>query len=179
LAAKCHDTGKQDERFQGWLRGGNLLKARIAPKPLAKSGGQSTRSSRERARARSGYPKGGRHELVSVRLLEQAAEQLAASHDRDLALHLIAAHHGCCRPFAPVIFDEHPVSVSHSSNGLAVATSSATELERLDSGVAERFWKLVRKYGWWGLAWLEAIFVLADHRRSEAEQQTDERETEA
>lgn len=172
LAARWHDAGKQDERFQAWLRGGDVFKARLAPKPLAKSEGQSTRGERERARSRSGYPKGARHELVSVRLLEEALARLPlnVAHDRDLVLHLIAAHHGRCRPFAPVIRDESPVTVRHESAELTVEALSATKLERLDSGVSERFWKLIRKYGWWGLAWLEAILVLADHRRSEKEQ---------
>jgi hypothetical protein len=29
----------------------------------------------------------------------------------------------------------------------------------------------VRRFGWWGLAWIEAVFVLADYRVSEAEMQ--------
>lgn len=170
LAARWHDAGKQDSRFQAWLHGGDVFKARLAPEPLAKSEGQSTRAERERARSRSGYPKGARHELLSVRLLEQAASELNAAHDRDLVLHLIASHHGHCRPFAPVIVDKDCFQVRHQSKGVVVEASNRTELERLDSGVSERFWKLIRKYGWWGLAWLESLLVLADHRRSEWEQ---------
>lgn len=173
VAAQWHDVGKLDERFQAWLRGGDLLKARLSSQPLAKSGGLTSRAARRRARERSGYPDGARHELLSTRLLETRAEPLSTAFDRDLVLHLIAAHHGYCRPFAPVVLDEPPVEVSYVIDGRRVTSSSATGLERLDSGVAERFWRLVRRYGWWGLAWLEAVFVLADHRCSEAEQQED------
>lgn len=172
LAAKLHDLGKADPRFQVWLHGGSEITARRSPRPLAKSGGLPlSAAARRAARERSGYPKGGRHELLSVRLAESAADALEHAHDRDLVLHLIASHHGHCRPLAPVVRDPVPVPVEYRPDGKSFRSdSTATGLERLDSGVAERFWRVVRRYGWWGIAWLEAILRLADHRRSESEQ---------
>ncbi len=37
-----------------------------------------------------------------------------------------------------------------------------TPMHRLDSGITERFWKMNRKYGWWGLAFVESLVRLAD-----------------
>ena len=170
LAAQLHDVGKLDPRFQVWLRNGDRLAAACAISPLAKSGSvPRTPRAIEAARRKSGYPKGARHELVSVRLAEAAAQALASATDRDLVLHLIGTHHGRCRPFAPVVFDEAPVDVTFPAGN--TQTSSATGLERLDAGVPEGFWRLVRRYGWWGVALLEAVVRLADHRVSAQEQQ--------
>jgi CRISPR-associated endonuclease/helicase Cas3 len=71
------------------------------------------------------------------------------------------------------VIDDIPMDVAMNFQGRQLIHSSATGLEFMDSGVAERFWALTRRYGWWGLAWLEAIMRLADHRRSEAEQQNE------
>ena len=118
-----------------------------------------------------GIPTAGRHELLSVRLLESLPVPLPVPEELyDLLLHLVASHHGYCRPFAPVVEDATPVSVRLDLKGKKYSSNSQTALERLDSGVAERFWRLTRQYGWWGLAWLEAILRLADHRRSEWEE---------
>jgi len=86
--------------------------------------------------------------------------------DRDLVLHLIASHHGRCRPFAPVVPDNAPVDVQVGDR----RSTSDHGLERASSGITERFWKLTDRYGWYGLAYLETILRLADHRRSEEEQ---------
>jgi len=168
-AGRLHDIGKADPRFQALLRGGNPwtqggLLAKSTDMPQGKS-------AYARARRAVGYPENGRHELLSVRLAESVPGLLTDDSDfRDLVLHLIESHHGHCRSFAPVVYDSDPVNMSLNLNGSRFSARSDTRLERLDSGVSERFWRLTRRYGWWGLAWLEAIFRLADHRRSEWEE---------
>jgi CRISPR-associated endonuclease/helicase Cas3 len=167
LAAHLHDLGKADPRFQVWLREGDRIAA-LRGTLLAKSPRMApSRFARERARQRAGYPQGGRHELLSVRLAESAPALLAAAHDRELVLHLVESHHGHCRPFAPVVVDQAPLTVRIAHEGHALAASSATGLERLDSAVADRFFAVQTRYGWWGLSYLEAVMRLADHRASE------------
>lgn len=163
-AGVAHDLGKADPRFQAWLQGGRPGVGSL----LAKSWDmpQHPQVSRQ-ARERAGYPEGGRHELLSVRLLEAAG--LEKVRNADLVCHLIESHHGHGRPFAPVVPDPKPCHVGHPAKRSAGA-SSATLLERLDSGVAERFWLLNRQYGWWGLPWLESLLRLADRIESAEEQ---------
>lgn len=176
VAGQLHDAGKADPRFQGWLHGGNRRAADLYPHPLAKSiVPMPTPRDRAQARERAGYPRGGRHELLSVRLAEcsSALPQDLGEGARDLILHLIGAHHGFCRPFAPVNDDPQPVEVTLQQSGRALRASSATGLERLDSGVAERFWRLTRRFGWWGLPYLEGLLRLADWACSEPVAESD------
>ena len=172
-AGLLHDTGKADPRFQALLNGGKRLPA---PKePLAKSASMHrTRTALQIARDNSGYPVGGRHELLSVRLAESAPELLPDDPLlRELTLHLVASHHGYCRPFAPVVIDEDAPEVRYRLHGQELTWTGPTHLEHLAAETTRRFWTLIEAYGWWGLSWLEAILRLADHRRSEWEELSD------
>lgn len=171
-AGRLHDVGKADPRFQLWLHAGDEISARFGDL-LAKSAipWQGVLARKE-ARRRAQYPEGQRHELVSLDMIESSSE-LKARVEADgghweLVLHLVAAHHGWCRPLAPVL--QLPAgdgdAVAFAVDGVALEGSTAHGRDRLDSGVAARFWTLSRKYGWHELAYLEAILRLADHRRS-------------
>lgn len=151
MTAKVHDIGKADERFQQML-----YRSRIHPTELrAKDDGEKL------DRKINYYPKGFRHELISSEL----AKEIVTS-DKDLFLHLVESHHGHCRPFVPIIIDNENITVEYILDGKTLQACASTGLEHVGSGAAKRFWKCVRRYGWWGLAWLESLFILADWEAS-------------
>lgn len=178
-AAALHDIGKADPRFQLMLRGGNEIDYLKDAELLAKSGmSPESRAEQERARKVSGYPRGARHEVQSVAMLEQAKATFSPRvQDLDLVFHLVGSHHGYCRPLAPIFQDDLLVEVcvhAHSVEGrysLDLTASSDHRHYRLDSPVADRFWRVVNRYGWLEICWLEALLRLADHRASEEEQE--------
>ena len=89
---------------------------------------------------------GFRHELASLRYVE--GELINEPEPaRDLALHLISAHHGHARPcFEKKAYDRE----------------NRRESERLAIETAQRFGRMQQYYGAWGLAYLEAVFKAAD-----------------
>ncbi len=165
-AARFHDYGKADPRFQILLRNGDEVAARFADKPLAKSKWiPMGKARRAQIQVQSKAPKGFRHELLSLLFAE--AGQMGPDIDREVALQLIAGHHGKCRPLAPVVFDEKPGAVEFAGIAISEEARTLNPAHRLDSGVAERFWTLTRKHGWWGWSYLETVFRLADWQASE------------
>lgn len=143
LAADWHDHGKKRERWQRLL---------VFPSDhdrtdevMAKSGASMKRD-----------PRGYRHEFGSIRefndaflegtLLDNFGKPISPE-IFDMAMHLIASHHGRGRPHFPKGgFDPE---CEARSDGIHTAT-------------IRRFAKLQKKYGWWRLAWLENLLRCAD-----------------
>ena len=181
LAAFLHDVGKADIRFQRYLAG-----SRWTPvtEVLAKSGSPRSTSEDKQLRARVALPQAWRHEALSVRIALQHPA-FAEAHDPELVLWLIGTHHGYGRPFFP--HDDALDDEKRTLKGFEPFVDEALLLEpgpgpqRSDfvfasvgpDGNRYTDWtgimdSLAERYGVWGLARLEAIVRLADHRASEA-----------
>lgn len=139
LAARFHDYGK---RRRYWQRGIGNLDENIW---LAKAGGK--------LRPRT-LDEPYRHEFGSLRdaELEDEFKKLGAD-ERDLVLHLIAAHHGRARPHFPIEEAHDPESPPADSEAIAIE-------------VPRRFARLQRRFGRWGLAYLESLLRAADYAAS-------------
>jgi CRISPR-associated endonuclease/helicase Cas3 len=154
MAGEWHDAGKADRRFQRQLDpyGDHQVL-------LAKSGLPSEEW--ERARTASGWPKGGRHELLSTRLLEAwLAQGQSACEDTDLVLHLVSSHHGWGRPMPATVDEQRPSRVTIRLQGSEVSVSGDLSLPDWDQ--PGRFRRLCERYGYWGLALMEAVLRQAD-----------------
>ncbi|MEW6707759.1 MAG: type I-U CRISPR-associated helicase/endonuclease Cas3 [Pseudomonadota bacterium] len=134
-AARAHDLGKQRRVWQ------NSIRRRTEPW-LAKGPMQPSELGHYR------HELGSLHDGDLTGLSEEA---------KDLALHVIAAHHGRARPHFPAIESYDP----ELKDDVVAA---------LVHDVPRRFDRLQRIYGRWGLAWLESILRAADVLGSEDEE---------
>ena len=162
IAGRLHDIGKVDRRFQDQLVGGDPVELELRrDAPLAKS--------LPAARYVRRYPAGMRHEMASMAMIESNADVLSDANDKDLVLHLVGTHHGWGRPLPPIAEDPEPRMLSYTFDDRFMQVNSDLAASSLALDMADRFWILVARYGYYGLAWLEAILRLADHQQSAEE----------
>lgn len=137
IAARFHDHGKKRKQFQTVL--GNVDYPKVV---LAKSGKKS-------GRVTELY----RHEFGSLVDLERQQEfrDLTDEDQKDLMRHLIAAHHGRGRPHFPA---DEAFDPDHGGT------------DEIAAAVPRRFARLQRRYGRWGLAYLESLLRAADYAAS-------------
>ena len=156
-AATLHDIGKADPRFQRWLD-----PRRESGSLLAKS--YAKRHRWEAMRVSSGWPRGGRHEELSARLVRAWLAQTpdwGSPLQRDLLVHLVVSHHGKGRPLVQPANDGATGAVSAVVEGMAVTADA--DLALIDWEQPSRFRRLQEQLGPWGLALLEAVVIRADH----------------
>jgi CRISPR-associated helicase cas3, anaes-subtype len=161
-AARWHDLGKVDPRFQAMLFGGDPIRAELADEPLAKSGmPPGDRQQFLRARKLSGLPRGARHETWSEVLVANHLAGMSDTYrgDPELLCHLVASHHGHARPFLPPVLDTGKHTLEAVVDGIQVVSALPAGVRLSD---ADRFARLNARYGRWGLALLEAIVRCAD-----------------
>jgi CRISPR-associated endonuclease/helicase Cas3 len=140
LAGLHHDDGKDDPRFQV------TLQADPDDAALAKSHGLSP-AQWLAAYARSGLPRGWRHEQLSAALCRAA---LDGHVERDLVTRLVGTSHGRGRAGYP-----------HTGTELRTGCSAAAEL--FDDGLWDDIVEATdRRFGVWGTAYLEALLRAAD-----------------
>ncbi|MGA9996744.1 MAG: type I-U CRISPR-associated helicase/endonuclease Cas3 [Pyrinomonadaceae bacterium] len=137
IAASRHDTGKARRCWQRAI--GNEQFINDKAKALAKSD-----QKRFDLEANAGY----RHEFGSL-IDALNDDEINAHPHRDLILHLIAAHHGYARPYFP-------------ERAFDLEKLTTQENRQLAGEVMQRFARLQREYGWWQLAYLEALLKTAD-----------------
>lgn len=153
LAAKYHDEGKRDLRFQ------QMLGADAETGALAKSGRRSMAEA-YRARSRSALPRGWRHEQLSA-LMVAASPEKVGEH-RDLVLRIIGCSHGHGR-----------FSFAHDAGFLLKEgyLPEGTDYEALKEQATRLFnvgyWdnlmeQTSRTYGPYATAYLEAVERAAD-----------------
>jgi CRISPR-associated endonuclease/helicase Cas3 len=143
IAAHLHDEGKRAKR---WQRAFN-----------AESGGVYAKT---RGPVNVALLDGYRHEFGSLPHAKKDARLRELPEElQDLALHLVAAHHGFARPVI-------------GTNGCEDSPPSV--LEERAREVALRFARLQGRWGPWGLAWWEALLRAADQQASRDNDARDE-----
>ena len=164
-SGQFHDVGKADRRFQRWLNP-DTTPTESSYVPLAKS--DMSLSRWPTARRDAGWPRGGRHEELSARLVRSWLAE--GTHDLDqedqaLLVHLVVSHHGKGRPLVVPVEDGGGERVSWEfPDGMNV--SACADLSQTDWDQPDRFRRLNDRFGPWGLALLEAIVRQADHEVS-------------
>jgi CRISPR-associated endonuclease/helicase Cas3 len=159
LAAQIHDLGKRRTHWQQGI--GNYDKTEC----FAKSGKHPITG--KKLKPRPGLDP-YRHEFGSLLDVLAPSQHQEADKDllhaftaltdeeKDIVLHLVAAHHGRARPHFPMSPADETFDPCSDYNNTQKAAAE----------VPQRFARLQRRFGRWGLAYLESLLRAADYAAS-------------